>query len=447
MGRNILICLEKLGIGGVETAVFNYALELNKNNKVIIMAQDGIYKEVLERNNIKVINFNYEIKDYIDLKQTKTIENILEKNNISEVHIHQLPCIQYLIPILISKNIPYISFIHSNIKGSYEWFSKNYNIYTYLIPLYFKNANKIITITESAYEEINTLYNLNSKKNIILKNSICLDFYKSKKTVNRISKFLLISRFAKEKRDSIYSAIDYFIEIQQRTNRPFFLDIIGDGELKEDIKSKIKGQNNIKLLPATNDVKAIMDSYDVILGMGRCILEAIAMKKIPIIVGYNKCKNIIKKNNIELANIYNFSGNNFNENNISSIELVNLSSKQIKKIIEDNYKFISENLNISNNIKYLDVNLEETSNYNLNEFELINEIASLKKRILDIEKAKYLSEQKLYKENEKIYTELKTQTQYNEKIISDIEFLKQEKDSIKKIIIKRIKKLFSWRKK
>lgn len=436
MKKNILICLEQLNIGGVETAVLNYALELKKNNKVIILAKDGLYKELLEKNNIKVINFNYEIKDFIDLKQIKVIEQIIDKNKINEIHIHQLPCIQYLMPILLSKNIPYISFVHSNIKGSYEWFSKTYNIYSYLIPLYFKNANKIITITESAFEEINNLYKINKKNHIILKNSICLDFYKTNKDVKKISKFLLISRFAKEKRDSILSAINFFIQIQDKTNNRCHLSIVGDGELKEEILNKIKDKKNIELLPATNDVKGIMDSYDVVLGMGRCILEAIAMKKIPIIIGYNKCINIVNKENIELANNYNFSGNNFEKNNISYEVLLNMNKTQIKEIIEYNYKFVSDNLNVSNNINSLKISSNEKALYKLNEYELINEISSLKREILSLEKEKYISEQKLYKENAKIYKDYQEQSRYIEKLIIEIDSLKKNKFLFYKIIKK-----------
>ena len=49
MKKSILICLEQLGIGGVETAVVNQAIALKeKGNEIFILAKKGIYSQVLK---------------------------------------------------------------------------------------------------------------------------------------------------------------------------------------------------------------------------------------------------------------------------------------------------------------------------------------------------------------------------------------------------------------
>lgn len=48
--KNILICLEKLDIGGVETAVLNQATNwIELGYHVVILAKKGIYTPVLEK--------------------------------------------------------------------------------------------------------------------------------------------------------------------------------------------------------------------------------------------------------------------------------------------------------------------------------------------------------------------------------------------------------------
>ncbi len=395
MKKNILICLEQLNIGGVETAVLNYAIGLIETNNVYVLSKDGIYKEILENNKIKSINFEYKLENIIDNNKLNIVEEIIDKYKINEVHIHQIPCIMYLIPILLKKKIPYIAFIHSNVLGSYEWFMKTYSIYNYLLPLYFKNANLIVAITKSSFEEANKLFKLNNKDVIYLNNSINLKLYKSKSTVKNIKNFLLISRFSKEKKDSIFAAIDFFKSLK---NDNYKLSIIGDGELKTKIKEKIEGYNNICLLPQTNNISEIIENNEVVIGMGRCILEAIALERIPIISSYNKTINIITKENIEEANKYNFSGTNFKESNIDK----NFNNIDIKKIIKDNYSYVEKNLNISNNINKISDIKPIDEYWYINEFELLNQISTLENKLNELDKEKYLSEQKLYKEIEEL---------------------------------------------
>ena len=48
MKKNVLICLERLDIGGVETFVLNQAtVLLSKGHTVVILAKKGLYTEKL----------------------------------------------------------------------------------------------------------------------------------------------------------------------------------------------------------------------------------------------------------------------------------------------------------------------------------------------------------------------------------------------------------------
>ncbi len=47
--KNVLICLDRLDIGGVETFVFNQSIALkNKGYNITILSRDGLYRKGLE---------------------------------------------------------------------------------------------------------------------------------------------------------------------------------------------------------------------------------------------------------------------------------------------------------------------------------------------------------------------------------------------------------------
>ena len=117
---NILLCLNKLGIGGIETAVLNQTIQYNElGHKVIILAEDGIYRKKFEDAGAQIIDFKYEISNRYDYKKIEFVENILEENKIEQVHIHQIDCINTVFPACMKKNIPYVAYLHNGIKRSF----------------------------------------------------------------------------------------------------------------------------------------------------------------------------------------------------------------------------------------------------------------------------------------------------------------------------------------
>ena len=64
--KRILICLEKLDIGGVETAVITQAREYKRRKyDVVILASDGCYTSILKEEGFKVINYNFTLSNNI----------------------------------------------------------------------------------------------------------------------------------------------------------------------------------------------------------------------------------------------------------------------------------------------------------------------------------------------------------------------------------------------
>lgn len=375
MRKNILICLEKLGIGGVETAVINQAIELKqKGLNVFVMAEKGDYSETLEKNGVICIECKFELEDRFDNDKIKNIINILKQYDIGQVHIHQFPCILQLWYACALLKIPYVTYIHSGTKQIYEWYETTYNIYVGLLKVFFKNAHKIVAVSNAGRDSNKEYYDFSEEKYLVLNNSINFDQYKNEKEVHEIKNFLILTRIATEKMVSIKNAIELFVKYQEDTNNSeIVLNIYGGGPKEDELKDYIAKINvdkkyNINLCGATSNVKEVIEEHDVVIAIGRCILEAMAMKRIAIISGNSgdePLKFIVKENNIEEAIEQNFSGTVLKKENIEDIikELKNLDLQKIKNIVDKNYNVIYEKLNIQNNVYYITDDEDDNTDY------------------------------------------------------------------------------------
>lgn len=66
MNKNILICLRRLDIGGLETAVINQAKEFTERGyKLVILARNGVYTDMMEKIGAICIDFDFEMKNRI----------------------------------------------------------------------------------------------------------------------------------------------------------------------------------------------------------------------------------------------------------------------------------------------------------------------------------------------------------------------------------------------
>lgn len=79
--KRILICLNSLEIGGVETACFTQIKEYARRNyEVYVLAGKGIYVEKIEKlSNVHFIEFDYEHKNGIEIAKIDFVVDILKK--------------------------------------------------------------------------------------------------------------------------------------------------------------------------------------------------------------------------------------------------------------------------------------------------------------------------------------------------------------------------------
>ena len=414
MSKSILVCLNKLDIGGVETAVINQTIELlERGYNVVILSKNGIYTEKMVAKGAICIDFDYELTDGYDLKRAERIEKIIKEYGITQIHIHQFDCITSCFPAALNTNTPYVAFVHTGIMGTYDWFEEHFISYKTVYNLYFNMAYRIVAITEKAKNENQSKYNVDDSKYIIINNSINFDkkLIENNNIPQIIKNFLIVSRLAPEKINSIKNAINVF-RMYNKINKESHLTIVGTGEIEKEILEEIEDiKPNTTFLGARDDVIDIMLQNDVVIALDRCILEAIGAKRIAVISGYQSLKGIVTYENIEKAAKCNFSGDNLEEESIDNIlnSLKQLKKEEIEKLVNQNFQFALDNLNSKKNVYVIEDVLDKLNIdkkiYFQNQEILFKEIAECKKKQEEIyfevkEAQKYFEKQLENKEKE-----------------------------------------------
>ncbi len=442
--KTIMLCLNQLGIGGIETAVLNQTIQLIKRGyRVLILSKDGIYREKFEEEGAIFLPTEYSMKDTKKAEKVEKIKKWIEEYNVEQVHIHQFECIDTVFWACQITKTPYVAYLHNSITGTYKWYEQALQSYNTIFPLYFRNAEKIIYIKEKTKIENQEKFNIDSEKYKKIKNSI--DFEKFKIEGNQISqkieKFLIISRLTSEKEISIINAIKVFKEYY-KTNNNAKLTIVGDGASIETIKNEIKGIENVtQMLGARNDIAQIMAQNDIVIALDRCILEAITMKKIAVISGYERMAQMIVPENIALASENNFNGDNLTEKTIEDIveTIKKLTPEEIKEIVEKNYEYAQKELNINKNLYLIEKPEEKGKQIDIET--AISIIIDLEKQI--IQNVEYTD--KVYKdckENQKWFEEqIKNRDNELEKKRKENEEKEQEITELKKEIEQQEEKL------
>ena len=363
MKHNILICLNVLGVGGVETYVVNQARALKrKGYNVYVISKKGVYNKVLEDNGIKCIEFDFKEINHIESNSTKELLSIINKYKITEVYIHNFQIINHVIMACILSNTPYMFYIHMGkgfIDGELQYLVKRNDNYEEIFKLFIKNAYKIISINEDNINYLLKKYKfLNKEQTMILKNSIDLEEYKSSTYPKKIKKILYLSRLGKEHHDAIKNTMDFYNEFNKLCGEKLHLNVTGDWEEREFAENYVK-ENNIKgvtFLGGISNVKERIEESDLVIALGRGILEASALNRLAIMSSYDGIKGYLNKDNIKIEFNDNFSGRKLSNCDVHNLakELKDISQEKMKSIVDDNRKFIKKHLNLEDNLFVLD---------------------------------------------------------------------------------------------
>ena len=436
--KNILLCNNAMGIGGVETVILNQVTAFTKKGyNVYVIAGKGVFSDRIEELGGKFIQFEFPEENVINGEKINELVKIIKEKNITEIHIHKYQCVPLVVPSALITRVPYFAYEHG-IRDTKKYYTWNYPIYKIMFPIYFKNAYKIIAITPKVAKFTQKDYDIPKEKYVIIHNGIDFDIYKNDcpKYEGKIQKILIVSRLSDEKLKTIFEGIDIFQKILDKYPNAK-LEIIGDGTEKNKVEQYLTqigldyetGSNDSKkvnLLGNQSDVISYLKQADLLLGVDRCILEAISMKVPAVITGYDDIKGLVTKDNIDLAIEENFSGDNMPTIDINDCinQIFELENNR-KEVIEEIYKIALEKLDCYKNY----INIPDDIKV---EFDWIGLMKILKKCSDLIEeqskdiKAKYEWIQKIEKENKDLWEEKEKLEEKQQKLKEDAKKIEDE---------------------
>lgn len=414
--KNILLCNNSMGIGGVETVILNQITAFSqKGYNVYVVAGRGIYSERIEELGGHFIECEFPEENEININRVNRLVEIIKEKQITEIHIHKYQCILSVMPAAFITGVPYFAYEHG-IRDTRQYYTWNYPIYNSMFPIYFKNAYKIIAITPKVTEYTKKDYNIPQEKYVIIHNGIDFNIYNNSnpKYENKVYKVIIISRLSDEKLKPILDGIDIFKQLLSKYPEAK-LEIIGGGQAKENIIEHLNklqlnygnGSTNstVKFFGEQTEIVKYLKDADLLLGVDRCALEAIAMKVPVVITGYNGIKGVLTEENIDLAIQENFSGDNMPTISLEDcVEQILKLQENKKEIIEDNYKIATEKLDCYKNY----INMDSNAKINFDWIELFKLIENKEHEIQDQSKdikAKYEWIQKIEEENKQLWND------------------------------------------
>lgn len=405
--KNILIATHSLGIGGCETYVVTMARELKeKGNDVTVIANDGIFRKHLEN-----MGVNVEIINFFDREQCfeniDKIEKIIKEKNITDVCVNPFYPFFEVISACIKTDVSYDLFFHGVSLEGYFDVKYSFDSLGIWSGIYIKNivnkyARNYVYVSEEAKTFYEREFGLEKEKGIVLRNSVKIE--KQDTNVNKIEKIVMISRIDSDKLDSIKCAIELYKSIFDNSfqKERMCLDIVGTGNKVSELQQIVQENKkyNINLKKETDKSSEVMKQYDAVIGMGRTIIEAMSLKRFPILVTYNNYIGIVDANNHEKINkiaYANFSGRNMQSCDIEqgAKDIIYLKSEDINRIINSNYEYVSENNDIETNLLQYMNNIKEIPIFEENAKEELEEYLKVIKYIISLEKSNKAKSQEI----------------------------------------------------
>lgn len=336
---NLLIVSDNYKNGGLETYIKTIYEELKIKNNVYFAFSNFNSNLIVNKNNIFTdFIFNVDCTTNEFISDVNLLVKIIKNKKIDIILVNPFYCI---FPCIFAAHITNTKIIFCYHGRSSINFTSTY-IDNLLLDLAFENTfSKTFCVSKSGVDAMQ-IYKHSSS--IWMPNMINIENYSEHITSNK-KKWALISRLDDDKLSTIINFISIIDKLDINT-----LDIIGSGNRESEIKNYII-QNKIKTKIIFSGYKNNLDNYlkdySGIIGIGRVVLEGLAMNYPTIVLGYDKIGGIIDKNIYERIKYDNFIPECID--NISIIELNN----QIKDFTNSKFKLrnlVINDFSVQNNI-------------------------------------------------------------------------------------------------
>jgi glycosyltransferase involved in cell wall biosynthesis len=304
----ILIITENFRTGGLETQVIGFVKHLVKAGHEVYLisglnSRTAPLKGLIGEANIFEVDMNPHLSTSAFSEPLYKIISYTKEIDPDVVHLHPFTSIIYggLASTYLEK--PYVVTLHGPASVS-SWGC----IYRIFLEIILKDAFKVFCVSREVYERAKAI--IEGANLVLLPNGVDTERFKPVQ-VDPSGPVALISRLDSDKIPGIKAFLTLWSGLSPQERNP--VHIFGDGfsleELKAWVKHELKGEDWIKFMGHRDDLDEVLKTgYSAVAGMGRVILEALAMGLPAILVGYDGVKGVVTLDNVEDFAKRNFSG-------------------------------------------------------------------------------------------------------------------------------------------
>jgi polysaccharide pyruvyl transferase CsaB len=308
----ILLASMRMDIGGAETHVLELAKALkDRGHTVVVISEGGIFVPTLVSYGIEHIIAPLSSKKPTDIiKSYIILQNSIKEMQFDIVHSHaRIP--NFIINILRFKyRFGFVSTLHfaftknKIVEKFTVWGQKNLTVSDDLRRHLIKNSSiKSRDITTTVNGISKELFSAENRDENLLTE---LNLKKDSK------KIVCVCRLETGNCDSAYLLIEKAVEINKKLSNVQIV-IVGDGNAFNDILTKsievnkLTKENTVILTGGRSDVNKILLFADVVVGISRVALEAMAAGKITVLTGSYGHFGILTEKDFDINKLTNFT--------------------------------------------------------------------------------------------------------------------------------------------
>ncbi|MGA2465981.1 MAG: glycosyltransferase, partial [Thermodesulfobacteriota bacterium] len=304
----ILIITENFKTGGLETQIMGFCRHLrNSGHEIYLISGIGSRTSPLREiigDNILEVDMRPNLSTKEAIKSINTIVSYAKEIRADILHLHPFTSFIYggIAASLVSK--PYVVTLHGPLSLTYGY-SATYRLFLEII---LKDAWKVFCVSKELSERLKSA--IPACHSIILTNAVDIARFKPAPYTSG-GAVALVVRLDYDKLSGVKHFLKLWVFLPEELRKP--VHIFGDGHAKKELErwmdEELVRHDWITLKGHEDNLqKALASDYSAIAGMGRVILEALAMELPAILVGYDGTKGVVNLDNIEDLAYRNFSG-------------------------------------------------------------------------------------------------------------------------------------------
>lgn len=233
------------------------------------------------------------------------INRIIRREKIDLLYVNHGKTVALGVILSRLHNIPLVYTIHGVSRRELPLAFKNF---------LFRRVSRVIAVSEESEAYFKSRVRYPVQRIVVSRNAIDFSHFKdlAMKRDGNLT-LLYFSRLDRDKRKAVEAVMDAVARVSSEQPR-IRLRILGDGRLYGKIREKARalnaaiGRETIAVDGWVDDVAEHFAEADVILGVGRCVLEALAAGKPVLVVGNEGIGGLVMESNFRSLQKTNFSG-------------------------------------------------------------------------------------------------------------------------------------------